>query len=136
MRLSFFCREFDYVGGAAMLDEAELRTCAREAVQAGRLPNRKPSLIWGGTGFWTNCAVCGRLVNSDELGYELQFAEGTEGKELPGAGEYHVHVRCFTAWDQERRSPTESPAEGNPLPAGSEDGTISCRERPYKSETT
>ena len=111
-----------------MLDEDELRNRAREAVQAGRLPNRAPSLIWGGTGFWTNCAICGNPVNSDEVGYELQFAEG-EG--LPGGTEYHVHVRCFTAWEQERRTGSAR----DPLPAASDDGTLSCRERPYKSET-
>ena len=85
-----------------MIDEGALSSIAREAVQAGRLPNRAPSKIWGGNGFCTHCAVCGETVNADQLGYELQFAEGGG---LGVGAEYHVHVRCYTAWDQERRRP-------------------------------
>jgi hypothetical protein len=111
-----------------MIDDDALREHARQAIQAGRLPNREPSRIWGGNGFWMHCAVCGNLVVSDELGYELQFAEG-EG--IPATVEYHVHVRCFAAWDQERRRTVGS----YPLSADEGNGRISDRERgPYKRE--
>jgi hypothetical protein len=117
-----------------MTDDDVLREHARAAIQAGKLPNRDPSRIWGGNGFWMHCAVCGNVVISDELGYELQFAE--DGGGIPAPAEYHVHVRCFTAWDKERRrqhGPTT--AEGDPLPAEQGSGTISDRERrPSKRE--
>ncbi|HET9395409.1 MAG TPA: hypothetical protein VFO36_05085, partial [Nitrospiraceae bacterium] len=90
--------------GTAMIDEAALSNIAREAVEAEKLPNRTPSRIWGGTGFWTQCAICGTLVNADELGYELQFLEDGD---FSAPTEYHVHVRCYTAWDQERRRPVD-----------------------------
>jgi hypothetical protein len=115
-----------------MIDDDALREHVRQAIQAGKLPNRDPSRIWGGNGFWMPCAVCGNLVISDELGYELQFAEG-EG--IPAPVEYHVHVRCFTAWDQERRRRDGRAEESDPLLPDPGDGTISHRERrPNKRE--
>jgi hypothetical protein len=111
-----------------MIDDEALQKHALEAIQARRLPNRPPSRIWGGNGFWMHCAICGNLVISDELGYELQFSEGDDG---PSPAEYHVHVRCFAAWDQERRRQ----GGPDPLSADEGDGTISPRERrPIKQD--
>jgi hypothetical protein len=113
-----------------MIDEGTLRHLAREAIQAGTLPNRQPAHIWGGNGFGTKCAICGNLVNSDEVGYELHFAAG-EG--LPPAAEYHAHVRCFAAWDLERHCPPGPADKGDPLPAEPQNGTLlHCERSTYK----
>lgn len=116
-----------------MIDEGTLRKQAREAIRAGKLPNRQPTHLWGGNGFGTNCAICGNLVNSDEVGYELHFVAA---EALPPVVEYHVHVRCFAAWELERHGPPGSAGDGDPLPADPQDGTLSHRERlPYKRES-
>ncbi|HKR36190.1 MAG TPA: hypothetical protein VJT10_15215 [Steroidobacteraceae bacterium] len=115
-----------------MIDEGTLRQLARQAIQAGKLPSRRPAHVWGGNGFGTKCAVCGNLVNSDEVGYELRFAAG---EDLPPAAEYHVHVRCFAAWNLERHSPLGPAGDADPLPADPQGVTISPRERPSKPES-
>jgi hypothetical protein len=43
--------------------------------------------------------VCERPVTKDEMEFEIRFAH--EGSE-PGLDKYHVHVRCFAAWEFER----------------------------------
>jgi hypothetical protein len=83
-----------------MNDEGSRRKQAREAIQAGKLPTRDPTRIWGGNGFGSRCVICGDRVNSDERGYELQFARSGAP---PTAAEYHLHVGCFVVWEEERR---------------------------------
>ena len=88
-----------------MPDEARLREQAREAVQNGKLPNRAPDRTWGGPGVGAACTVCGKPVTKDELEFEIQFAhDGT----MPGLDKFHVHIRCFAAWEFER-SKAQSP---------------------------
>jgi hypothetical protein len=41
--------------------------------------------------------VCEKPVIKDEL--EIQFARDGDN---PGLDKYHVHVRCFAAWEFER----------------------------------
>jgi hypothetical protein len=110
----------------SVIDEGALQKSAREAIQTGKLPDRSPSRILGGNGFGTHCPVCSNLVNADEIGYELQFAEW-DGH--PGTVEYHLHVRCFSAWDQECRRRLGLTAAVQPLPAEPGGVTISDRER-------
>jgi len=38
-------------------------------------------------------------VTKQEVEFEIQYGEGHN----PGIDEFHVHVRCFAAWDFERR---------------------------------
>jgi hypothetical protein len=109
-----------------MSDEGDLRKYAQQAIESGKLSNRTPSRIWGGNGFGMHCAICGILVDSDELGYELQF---TENDDPATTTEYCVHVRCFAAWNEERRHPVSSPPGPDPLSADQREGTISPRER-------
>lgn len=116
-----------------MIDDGALKEKAREAIRTEKLPNRAPSRIWGGNGFWMSCAICGNLVNADELGYELRFSD-REG--LTTDAEYHVHIRCFAAWDAERRRPLGLVRQHEHLPADPADGTISTSERrPCKRES-
>jgi hypothetical protein len=135
-----------------MIDDGTLRKKARRAVQSGKLPNRHPISMWGGNGFGTSCPICESLVKHDEVGYEVEFDE-IEGSAAPHG--YHIHVRCYAAWELERQSllgqigqSGTMPADGNSnasgngtsdgslLSADSAGGTIShCECHPRRGET-
>jgi hypothetical protein len=82
-----------------MPDEVILRAKARTVVQSGKLPSRRPDRTWGGPGVGADCAVCDLPVTKDQMEFEIQFAR--DGSQ-PGLDKYHVHVRCFAAWEFER----------------------------------
>ncbi|MHB8813399.1 MAG: hypothetical protein ACYDAE_09030 [Steroidobacteraceae bacterium] len=105
-----------------MRDEKELRARAREAMKTAQLPERRPERMWGGPGGGALCAVCGKTVGSEDMEFELQFSS----VENPGASNYHVHVRCFAAWELERRNEESS---GHRLPRADDDGIMPDRER-------
>ena len=84
-----------------MPDEARLREQARTAIQTGRLPSRAPDRTWGGPGVGAECSVCGRPVTKDELEFQIEFAHDGARPELD---RHHVHIRCFAAWEFERRT--------------------------------
>jgi hypothetical protein len=46
--------------------------------------------------------VCGLPVTKDQLEFEIQFARDGDN---PGLDKFHVHVRCFAAWEFERNKP-------------------------------
>jgi hypothetical protein len=81
-----------------MESEDVLRARAREAIDSGKLPDRRADRTWGGPGAGEMCPVCGRLVTHDDLEMQTEF-ERPEG----GLDKYHIHVRCFAAWEFERR---------------------------------
>ena len=83
------------------MDEHDLREQARTVIEAGKLPARRPDRTWGGPGVGAPCAVCGVPVGKDQLEFEIQFARDGDS---PGLDKYHVHVRCFAAWEFERES--------------------------------
>jgi hypothetical protein len=86
--------------GVSQMDEPLVREKARAALQTGKIPNRKPDRTWGGPGVDAACAICDRPVKRDELEFEVQFAyDGAN----PGLDKFHVHTRCFAAWELERR---------------------------------
>jgi hypothetical protein len=82
-------------------EEHILRDKARAAIQSGKLPARGPDRTWGGPGVGALCAVCELPVNKDDLEFEVQFARDGGS---PGLDKFHAHVRCFAAWELERRS--------------------------------
>lgn len=86
-----------------MSDEARLREQARDVVRNGKLPSRGADRTWGGPGVGASCAVCDLPVTKQEMEFEIEFARDalTEGA---GLDNYHVHIRCFAAWEFERRS--------------------------------
>ena len=84
-----------------MPDEPILREQARAAIRDGELPSRRPTRTWGGPGVGADCAVCGVPVTTDEMELEIQFARDGGN---PGLDKYHVHIRCFAAWEFERDS--------------------------------
>jgi hypothetical protein len=55
--------------------------------------------MWGGPGVGADCTICNAPVKRDELEFEIEFAR--DGDDL-GASMYHVHIRCFAAWEFER----------------------------------
>ena len=82
-----------------MPDEAILREKARMVVRNGKLPARRPDRTWGGPGVGAPCSVCELPVKKDELEFEIQFAHDGDN---PGLDKFHVHIRCFAAWELER----------------------------------
>jgi hypothetical protein len=83
-----------------MPDETILRAKATAAILAGKLPNHKPDRTWGGPGVGAACSVCDLPVTKDEMELEIQFAHDGDN---PGLDKFHVHFRCFAAWEFERR---------------------------------
>ena len=78
----------------------DLLAKSRKAVKEATLPLRRPDRIWGGPGEGTECSICRIAVKREELEFEVEFrANGDER----GAERHHVHLRCFEAWDTERR---------------------------------
>ena len=65
----------------------------------GKLPARRPDRTWGGPGVGAPCAVCNEPVMKDQLELEVQFARE---RAVPGLDKFHIHVRCFAAWEFER----------------------------------
>jgi len=100
-------------GRLFMPDEAIVRERAREAIQSGRLPSTTPSRTFGGPSAGTTCAVCGDPISRGEMEFELEFRAGPapEGRSLrdtlerlnvnPEVRCYHLHHRCFVAWQLE-----------------------------------
>ena len=88
-----------------MPDEVRLREQAKEVVKKGKLPARAPDRTWGGPGVGAVSAVCERPVTKDQLEFEIQFARDGDN---PGLDKFHVHIRCFAAWEFER-SKAQSP---------------------------
>ena len=82
-----------------MLPESVLREMARTVIRDGKLPSQHPDRTWGGPGVGAACAVCDRPVTREQLEFEIQFAHDGE---RPGLDKYHVHLRCFAAWEFER----------------------------------
>ena len=83
-----------------MPDENILREKARAAVQDGKIPSRRADRTWGVPGVGATCAICELPATRDEMEFEVQFARDGDN---PGLDKFHVHVRCFAAWEFERR---------------------------------
>lgn len=82
------------------MDENTLRAKARQVLRDGKLPTRPPDRTWGGPGVGAACTICELPVKTDELEFEIQFArDGRHGD--AGLDKYHVHIRCFAAWEFE-----------------------------------
>jgi hypothetical protein len=89
-----------------MPDEQVLRAKARKAIESGNLPNRRPDRTWGGPGVGAECAVCDEPVTQQQTEFEIEFAHGGDN---PGLDKFHIHIRCFAAWEFERRRGRDAP---------------------------
>ena len=83
-----------------MPDEPILRAKAREAILNGRLPTTRPSRMFCSLSVGETCAACGDPVTLGEMKFELVFQRWS--KWWSEIRRYHLHPRCFTAWDFER----------------------------------
>lgn len=83
-----------------MPDEAHLRAKAGSVLQEGKLPSDTPDRVWGGPGVGAPCAVCDLPVTKDEKEFEIQFEQDGGG----GLDKFDVTIRCFAAWESERRA--------------------------------
>jgi hypothetical protein len=84
-----------------MDDERMVREKAREVIRSGKLPDRRPDRMWGGAAARADCAICGAPLRPDEVEFEIEFVRNGEGS---GADRYHLHTRCFAAWELERHN--------------------------------
>ena len=82
-----------------MPDEKILRAKAREVVRAGKLPSRRPDRTWSGPGIDNSCTICGARIQQAQVEFEIQFAPDGAA---PGVERFHLHLRCFAAWEFER----------------------------------
>jgi hypothetical protein len=103
-------------------DDSTLRANARALIKTGKLPNRRPEQAWGGPGEGADCTICRAPVRGDELEFELVFARSSSDSH---SDKYHVHVRCFRAWELELEASTVSRPS---LPAQVEDGNMAGHE--------
>ena len=83
------------------MDEETLREKARQVIQDGKLPRRPPDRTWGGPGVGAPCVICGLPVRPTEMEFEIQFQHDGSN---PGLDKFHIHIRCFAAWEFERHS--------------------------------
>jgi hypothetical protein len=113
-------------GRKRVSDENTLRQKAREALQSGRLPHRPAERMWGGPGSGADCPVCGNPLTKEEMGFDIEFAGEGEGAR---AINHHFHIRCFAAWEFERRNINGAPENGQALQSSVGHGTIAGRER-------
>ena len=79
-------------------EQLRLRDQAHAVIQSGKLPSRAPDRAWGGLGGGASCSVCEKPVTKDELEFEIEFAHDGDN---PGLDKFHVHIRCFAAWEFE-----------------------------------
>jgi hypothetical protein len=91
--------------GLQMPDESILREKARSIVLSGKLPTRRPDRTWGRPGVGAECTICEEPVTRDQMEFEIQFMR--DGN--PGLDKFHVHIRCFAAWEFERRKDGGAP---------------------------
>lgn len=109
-----------------------------EAFRDGRLPLRQPDRQWGGNGSGAHCSICGELIGTSALEFELEF-DGDDD----AAGRHHVHVRCFTEWERLVLSPAVSNipharkagSVAEPLRLSARDGQINISARDYAAST-
>jgi hypothetical protein len=97
--------------GDLQMDDCTLREKALEAIQNGKLPMRSPHSTTGGPGCNEACAICGETVRRTQMELEAEFRQDGESPELH---KYHLHPRCFMAWESERSKDGESGQERLP----------------------
>jgi hypothetical protein len=109
--------------GMTTPDDGELRRAARAAIQQKQLPATAPARTWGGPASGSHCAVCGKELTPDDMVFDLEFVTADRPTR-----DHQMHVRCFRAWDTERRA--LHPAAAAPTLPNSEDphATLGIRE--------
>ena len=75
--------------------ESELRKRARELIREGKLPDRAPVGVWAGAGSELPCALCGEVIPSSDVEYEVDTGVGRAHRTI------HFHFACHAAWQFE-----------------------------------
>jgi hypothetical protein len=81
------------------MDDSGLRDTARELMLNGKLPTRRPDGTVGGPGCGVACAICAEILRRTQMELEAEFRQGGEAPEVH---KYHLHPRCYAAWEFER----------------------------------
>ncbi len=68
-------------------------------------PVHRPDRTWGGPGVGAECAICEKPIGKNDMEFEIQFARDGDN---PGLDKFHVHIRCFAAWEFERKKVGEA----------------------------
>jgi len=75
--------------------ENELRLRARALIEQGFLPSRVSVETWGGYGIGHPCSLCGQVVSSKEVEYEVRQTSTV------GQSDYRFHFICHAIWQLE-----------------------------------
>ena len=94
------------LGDSLLMHDNTFREKALEAIKNGKLPTRSPDRIVGGPGCGEACVLCGETLRRTEMELEAEFRAESE---TPAASrgleaelhKYHLHPRCFMAWEFE-----------------------------------
>jgi hypothetical protein len=89
------------LGVVARMADSALSEKAREAIQNGKLPTRRPDGTTGGPGCGEVCAICGGMLRRTQMELEAEFRQDGEAPEVH---KYHFHPRCYAAWEFEREA--------------------------------
>ena len=90
-----------------MHDESVLRDRVRQLLHTNRLPPRQYDRAWGGSGAGLTCTVCEQPITRTDCEIAIQFSyDGAD----PHLDKFHLHVRCFAAWELERTKTAPPPA--------------------------
>jgi hypothetical protein len=69
----------------------------KRSVWASCLPN--PPGFGAVSGVGAVCAICHRPASRNQIEIAIEFARTGP---VPGLDKYHLHLRCFAAWELER----------------------------------
>src|ERR1700730_1854423 len=79
------------LSGAALPPDRPARN-AREVLERRGLPVGRFVRLWGGSGTQCPCEACERIIEPDEVEYELEFSDGTNSITL------RLHRECWENW--------------------------------------
>jgi hypothetical protein len=88
----------------ATMEAEALRLLIRSKLEDGRLPYNSMPRFWGGPGDGERCDACDTRITKEQLAMEGIASTHTDEKPI------QFHVKCFYAWDAERRRAIAAPA--------------------------
>lgn len=80
------------------MNEVMLRESVQQCLRSGGLPATASARTFAGAGNGAPCALCAQAISRDEIEFELEFGR----PRAPFVAFYHLHPRCYAAWELER----------------------------------
>ena len=80
------------------MDDVMLRESVQQCLRRGGLPATASARTFAGAGNGAPCALCARAITRDQTEFELEFRR----PQAPFVAFYHLHPRCYAAWELER----------------------------------